>query len=91
MFTIDFLTGVEFIDTADLVEKVCDLFGRISSENLHLFLVYEVSHFLHHFVFGRDDIPVEHVLVVLVVIVVDFFFQTTHDIDALENFLRQLR
>ena len=79
------LTGVELVHTADLIEQGGDLLGSVAGQGLHLFLVYEVPDLLHHLVFSRYRVAVEHILVVLVVVVVDLLLQTTHYIQSLED------
>ncbi len=84
------LTGIELVGTADLVEKLGHFFRCVPGQVLRLFLVNELANFFHHLVFSRDDVPVEHILVVLVEVVINFFLQPAHDVELIQDFLREL-
>ena len=81
---LDF-TGIELVHTADGIEQGGDLLGSVAGQGLHLFLVHEVPDLLHHLIFRRHIVAVEHVLVVLVVVVVDLLLQTTHHVQTLQD------
>jgi len=72
--------SVELVSTPNSVKKLRYFHWSISGKDFCLFLVNEIPDFLYHFVFSRYHVTVEHILVILVEVVIQLFFNSPHDI-----------
>ena len=69
---------IKLIGAAYCIKQVCNFFRSIAVKNLHFFPIDKAADFFQHLVFGRYHVAVEHILVVLVKIVVQLFFNPAH-------------